>query len=74
MTIKRKGPALPGQSTTTHARPADSHVNALEQLRDLFDRNDVELILIGMPGFERQLARYPQLYTPYRLRPPIPAN
>lgn len=30
--------------------------NALEQVRDFFDRNDVGLILIGMPGFERQLA------------------
>ncbi len=37
--------------------------NAFEQLRNFFDRNDVGLILIGMPGFERQLARYPQLYS-----------
>ena len=34
----------------------------LEQLRGYFDRNDIGLILIGMPGFERQLVRYPQLY------------
>jgi len=35
----------------------------LVQVRDYFDRRDIGLILIGMLGFERQLARYPQLYS-----------
>ena len=37
--------------------------SGLEQLRDFFDRGDMSMILIGMPAFDRQLARYPQLYS-----------
>jgi DNA transposition AAA+ family ATPase len=37
--------------------------SAVEYLRDIFDRTTIGLMFIGMPGIEKRMTRYPQLYS-----------
>jgi DNA transposition AAA+ family ATPase len=56
--------AIPDPTTLILVDEADRmQMNSLEMIRSIFDKGNSRMVLIGMPGIEKRIARFPQFYS-----------